>query len=70
MKVFTCTNFEGFYPVGTSAIIVAVDKKQAREFLLKALPKDLRGKNSSKELVFNEVDLVTTNCVILQDGNY
>ncbi len=33
MKVFTCDQFTGFYPVGTAAVVVAHDKKEARKKL-------------------------------------
>ena len=37
MKVYTCNNFQGFYPVGSAAVVVARDVYHARQQLLHAL---------------------------------
>jgi len=37
MKVWTCNNFKGFYPVGSAAVVVAGTKKSARKLLKEAL---------------------------------
>jgi len=68
MKVFTCTDFEGHYPVGVSAVIVASDAMEARTLLDKELVKHgLRPKVIS---TFQEISLDRSAAIILQDGDY
>lgn len=69
LRVWTCTTFEGHHPVGTSAVIVADDKEEARRLLNSALicaylPPLL----DKDELV--ELDLEKAHAVVLQDGDY
>lgn len=71
MKVFTCTNFHGHYPIGTAAVIVADDKAAALTALLQILsevglpqtPEDIDC------LVLQEVPM-SPGVMILCDGNY
>lgn len=69
MKVFTCTDFTGHYPVGTSAVVVATDEHAAVHVLEQALadagiPQRIYACN------FREVDMDEGNAIILCDGNY
>ena len=71
MKVFTHTGFRGYYPVGTSAVIVARDRGHAKRLLLAALPDELKAENQDLDIsLFEEVDTSKPNAVILQDGDY
>lgn len=69
MRVFTCNNFEGHFPVGTAAVIVAdnvVDAMRALNTELKGigLPDDVK----AGDLV--EVDTDVPSVDILCDGDY
>ena len=37
LKVFTCTQFDGYYPVGVAAVVVAGTKEEAAERLTEKL---------------------------------
>lgn len=70
MKVFFARGFEGHYPVGTSAVIVARNKDEAHVLLNSqligmGLPQK---KESNYEL--EEVATDRTGVIILQDGDY
>lgn len=69
MKVFTCTTFSGFYPVGTAAVIVAPNSKEAKEQLEAALAaKGLPQKIKLNDL--KEIETFSVGTYILCDGNY
>ncbi len=71
MKVYTCTNFRGRWPVGTSAVVVAVDELAARMALESALHESgLKHKASDGELILEEVQMIAGSVRILQDGDY
>lgn len=74
MKVYTCTGFEGHYPVGTSAVIVALDVPHACVLMAQALKAagldKLEGNRNVMALEFKELDLDKPIADILQDGNY
>lgn len=70
MKIYTCTDFTGKWPVGVSAIIVAPGLVTAMRFLLEELayagmPQD---NNYSPTLV--EIDQYRPSVTILQNGDY
>ena len=68
MKLYTCTNFEGHYPVGTAAVVVATDKAHAFELLAAELAR--LGLKQSHPLQFNERDMSVGAVFVLNDGNY
>ena len=68
MKVFTCTNFEGFYPVGTAAVVVAENVTEADMLLRNKL--NSIGLSQDDELILEELSLNSSVVVILRDGNY
>ena len=68
MKVFYCTTFEGVWPVGTAALIVAENTDDARILLknkLKSIGLDLKSDNA---LV--EVDASEPKAIVLCNGDY
>lgn len=67
MRVWICSDFEGFWPVGTASIVMAESSEQARALLQAALKE--RGLPES-EFTLIEVDLTTPHAIILRDGNY
>ena len=71
MNVYTNTTFEGHWPVGTAAVIVAKTAKQAAEQLNNKL--EARGLLQNDPIKADEMFFVPTGspCVyILADGNY
>lgn len=68
MKVFTCTTFEGCYPVGTAAVVVALDEAEAVRLLGLELAK--RGLRLSSDDIFMEIPLHQTAAIVLRDGDY
>ncbi len=71
MKLWSCTSFHGFYPVGTAAVVVAESRERAAENLNEVLernglkqpvplqPSDFLELGTDREIVY-----------ILRDGNY
>lgn len=77
MKIYTCTDFEGIYPVGASAVILANSKHHAKILLLKELEKIRLGKglredieNNTEYVTFEKISQTSPVAVILQDGDY
>lgn len=69
MKVYACKGFDGHYPVGTSAVIVANDEEDAKtllesKLLSMGLPQDREPDR------IEEIDLRWSQVIILNDGNY
>lgn len=69
MKVFTCCEFEGHWPVGTAAIAVAKDKESAKINLQKKLGEIALTQEIEMDSI-KEVDLSVEHVDILCDGNY
>jgi hypothetical protein len=66
LKVYYNTDFEGQWPVGTSAVVVAESAEHAELLLtdkLAAIGLAYRG-------TMTEIDLTVPNAIILQDGDY
>lgn len=75
MKVFTCDDFKGHYPVGTAAVVVADDINVARQMLadhLKTLGLPQDDGHPSRPHRFSLTQLHTSKpqVIILNDGNY
>lgn len=69
MKVYTCTEFRGFWPVGTSAVVVAAGRLQAARLLEDKLAQiNLAQTIEPANLV--RLDIDTPGATILQDGDY
>lgn len=71
MKVFTCTNFVGRFPVGVSAIVVAENIEEAGHVLSARLKSaGLNQGYGAPALRLDEVDLSRPGASILNDGDY
>ncbi len=68
MRLFTCTNHQGFQPIGVASIIIAEDHARAYALLENALIK--RGLDGTKLFLLREVDLTQPAAIILHDGDY
>ncbi len=75
LKVYTCTTFKGFWPVGAAAVVVAVHRGHALIILRDALKAHgLSGKkNGDEELTLEDLVEISTSSAdvrILVDGDY
>lgn len=70
MKLFKCTDHDGFWPVGVGSIILAANIKEAQRLLDGEL--EARGlKGSNKEpYTLTEINMKRKDAHILCDGNY
>lgn len=69
MKVFTCKDFKGFWPVGVAAVIVAETKERAREILSEELHK-IGLKQDLSDCEINHVKTNAEQVIIIHDGEY
>jgi hypothetical protein len=67
MRVFTCSDYAGHYPVGTASVIVAPDEPSARDLLCRALTE--RGFNDHS-VSLTELDTSSPKAIVLRDGEY
>jgi hypothetical protein len=68
MKVFYCTDHEGYYPVGVCSVIVAPTSEKAYDLLKVELVK--RGLKVDDPFTLIEVDTSKESVSVLLDGNY
>lgn len=69
MKVFYCNNFEGHWPVGAAAVVVAKDMFSARDILSKRLS-DIGLSQDISIDDLEEIDLDVPSAYILCNGDY
>lgn len=67
MRVFTCTDHDGYWPVGVASLVVASTEDDARLMLQAELDNKNLGKGS---FTLQEVDLLIPKATILLDGDY
>lgn len=68
LRVWTCDDFRGLYPVGSAAVVVAKDEETARTKLREAL--EDHGLGEQGDLPLTEVLTDVPGVIILVDGNY
>jgi hypothetical protein len=69
LRVFYCTSFKGFYPVGVSLIVAAATRAKAKKLAEAELAQ--RGLEQTLDIEdLNEFVPIVENCQILQDGDY
>jgi hypothetical protein len=68
MKLYTCIDFKGQWPVPVAAVVLAETEEQARELLKKELINYHLGEQDD----FTLIKIPQTKCqaVILSDGDY
>ena len=67
MKLFTCTDHEGMYPVPTASLVIADSKLEAYDLMYKELHK----RNlHNVGFTLQEVDIKVKKAIILSDGDY
>lgn len=70
MKIYTCTDFQGHYPVGTAAVVVASSREEAKEKLEKALFDHFGAIQEIKVDDLVRIPASKAAAHILLDGNY
>lgn len=68
MKVFVNTTFRGFYPVGTSAIVIAKNAQEAAEMLTEEVSWIRQQTIDAVDMI--EVKTKVPSVTILQSGDY
>lgn len=69
MKIFTCTQFRGHWPVGVAAVVVAPSIEDAIGMLAGALSE--KGLQQDLDAAqFSEIDTSVPQALVLNDGNY
>lgn len=69
MNIYTCTGFQGHYPVGTAAVVVAQDRGHARRLL----NRELAAQNLPEITDLKQIQLVDSTvakATILLNGEY
>lgn len=69
MKIFTCKSFKGYWPVGTSAVIVAEDVNEAKKLLEQELA-DIGLTQAIPIAKIKELPTSNPKAIILNDGDY
>lgn len=69
MKVFTCNDFKGAWPVGTAAVIVADNIGEARAALMAELSR-LNLPQGVDPITIHQVHTSKPQVIILCDGDY
>jgi len=65
VNVYTCTSFDGLWPVGTAAVIVAESKRAAKMLLEKEL-KRIKLDQKIDINTINEIDLTEAKAIIIK----
>lgn len=68
MKVFTCDDHEGHWPVGTASVVVADNEDEAREMLTEKL--NGIGIEDDGDFTLNELVVSEKRVLVLCDGEY
>jgi len=69
MKLWTCTEFSGHWPVGTAAIVLAYDVNDACLLLERQLKKHGLPQKINPEML-KLVQMGLSQAIVLKDGNY
>ena len=70
LKVYTCTGFEGVWPVGTAAVVVAYGAGQAEGMLRRKLAAIGLPQRDNTELKMELLNQDTIGVVVLCNGDY
>lgn len=68
MRVYTCTDFKGHYPVGSAAVVVARNGVEAEKQLREVLREEGLGDDESLTMV--RLNVSKKNVVVLCNGDY
>lgn len=71
MKVYVCKDHDGYWPIKVTSIVVADNRKEARELIDKELIMRQLKPYKEKEYILNEIDISVSNAyigAIVHDG--
>lgn len=68
MRVWTCTDFQGHWPVGTAAVVVSSSRETAFALLYAELQK--QGLTLEQTALIEELDIDVPAALILNNGDY
>jgi hypothetical protein len=68
MKVWYNNRFEGIYPVGAAAVVVAESAEAAAELLRAQLTRGVSATVLAADMV--EIDITVPQAIVLNDGDY
>lgn len=68
MKVFTCDDHKGWWPVPTASVVIAEDEEEARKLLKIKLRHEYAIEDDSFTL--KEVDITAEKAIVLSYGDY
>lgn len=69
-RIYACTNFRGYWPVGVASVIVAVDKKEAKKLLDIKLKESGIVVDDGCEYELTEININNKGAVILNSGEW
>lgn len=69
LKIYVCTDHDGFYPVGVASVVIAEDEPDARRLLNKELTDKGLRPWAEKDYTLQEVPFQPI-AIILCDGDY
>lgn len=67
LRVFTCIDHHGYWPVGTASVVVAPDEATARKLLDAAL---VERRLKPDDYTLQELDTKKPAAIVLRDGDY
>lgn len=70
MRLFTCTDHDGHWPVGAASVVVASGEAEASALLDEALKKHGLKPYADCRYTLREINITTPRAFILQDGDY
>lgn len=70
LRVFTCTDHEGHWPVGVASVIVAADEAGAMALLIAELLKHGLKPNPRAAATLTEISTEAPCAYVLADGDY
>lgn len=70
MKVYTCTDHDGHYPVGVASVVVAETLEQAGLLLDSQLLENGLGSFLEKPYILVELSLELPKAIVLANGDY
>ena len=68
MKVFTCKDHDGHWPVGVASVVVAESKGEATRLLVQALHE--HGLDGGATFTLQELSVAVPDVRVLNEGNY
>jgi hypothetical protein len=69
-RIYFCTDFRGYWPVGVASVVVAADKKEAKRILDAKLRESNIPIEGDGKYTLTEIDIQTKGAAILNDGSY